>query len=127
VRGYQNFGWNYQAEVPDIALPLRHTARTSRASDGEKTMESFVDGICNMIGFYLVLGTMLGIYIAPSVIAAVRDHHRLLWIALLNVATGWTLVGWIAALAWSVTVIRQPAAFMLIASPARTTAQSAPA
>jgi len=31
---------------------------TSRASDGEKTMESFVDGICNLIGFYLVLGAM---------------------------------------------------------------------
>jgi hypothetical protein len=30
-------------------------------------MESFADGICNLIGFYLVLGSMLGIYIAPLV------------------------------------------------------------
>jgi T4 superinfection immunity protein len=106
---------------------LSDAAGTSGASEGEKTMESFVDGICNLIGFYLVLGSMLGIYIAPLVIAVVRDHHRLPWIALLNVATGWTLVGWIAALAWSVTAIRQPAAIMLIGSPARRTAQHAAA
>jgi hypothetical protein len=27
-----------------------------------------------------------------------------------NFAAGWTVVGWIAALAWSVTAIRQPVA-----------------
>jgi hypothetical protein len=89
---------------------LFDAAGTSRASEGEKTMESFVDGICNLIGFHLVLGSMLGIYIAPLVVAVVRDHHRLPWIGLLNLAAGWTVAGWIAALVWSVTAIRQPAA-----------------
>ena len=81
-------------------------------------MESFVDGICNLIGFYLLLGSMLGIYIAPLVIALVRDHHRLPWIGLLNLAAGWTVAGWIAALVWSVTAIRQRAAILPIGSPA---------
>jgi hypothetical protein len=112
VRGYQFFGRNYQAGVPDSALPLRHATGNSGASDGEKTMESFVDGICNLIGFYLVVGSMLGIYIAPLVIAVVRDHHRLPWIGLLNLAAGWTVAGWIAALVWSLTAIRQPVATM---------------
>ena len=85
-------------------------------------MGSFVDGICNLIGFYLVLGSMLGIYIAPLVIAMVRDHHRVPWIGLLNLAAGW-----IVALVWSVTAIRQPAAIMLIGSPALRTVQPAPA
>jgi hypothetical protein len=93
--------------VPDGAY-LSDAAGTSRASDGGKTMESFVDGICNLIGFYLVLGSMLGIYIAPLVIAVVRDHHRLPWIGLLNLAAGWTVAGWITALVWSVTATRQP-------------------
>src|SRR5262249_2884323 len=106
---------------------LSDATGTSRASDGEKTMESFLDGICNLIGFYLVLGSILGIYVAPFVIAVVRDHRRLSWIALLTVATGWTLVGWIAALGWSVTAIRQPAAIMQIGSPARGAAQPAAA
>ena len=103
------------------------TTRTSRRFDGEKTMESFVDGICNLIGFYLALAAMLGIYIAPLVIAMVRDHHRLPWIGLLNVATGWTVAGWIAALVWSVTAIGQPAAITPIGSPALRTVQPAPA
>ena len=100
---------------------------TSRASDGEKTMASFVDGICNLIVFYLALGFMLGLYIAPLIIATVRDHHRLPSIGLLNFAAGWTVVGWIAALVWSVTAIPQPAAIMRIGSLALRTAQPAAA
>jgi hypothetical protein len=90
-------------------------------------MESFIDGICNLIGFYLVLGSMLGIYIAPFVIAVIRDHHRLPWIGLLNFATGWTIAGWIAALVWSLTAIRQPVAIMWIGSTAPRTTQPAAA
>ena len=90
-------------------------------------MESFVDGICNLIGFYLVVGSMLGLYIAPLIIATVRDHHRLPWIGLLNFAAGWTVAGWIAALVWSITAMRQPAAIIPIGSTAFRTAQPAAA
>jgi hypothetical protein len=76
-------------------------------------MESLADGICNLVGFQLVLGFMFGIYLAPLIIAMVRDHHRLPWIGLLNFVAGWTVVGWIGALVWSVTAIRQPAAIMI--------------
>ena len=90
-------------------------------------MEGFVDGICNLIGFYLALGSMLGLYIAPLIIATVRDHHRLPWIGLLNFAAGWTVVGWIAALVWSVTAKCEPAAVMPIGGTALRTAQPAAA
>jgi hypothetical protein len=86
-------------------------------------MGSFVDGICNLIGFYLVLGSMLGLYVAPFIIAMVRDHHRLPWIGLVNFAAGWTIVGWIAALVWSVTAIRQPAVITRTGSTALRNAQ----
>src|SRR6516165_10703763 len=98
MRGYQFFGRNYQAgrpTTPDLSDMRRELAR---ASDGEKTMESFVDGIGNLIGFYLVLGCMFGLYMAPLIIATVRDHHCLPSIGLLNFAAGWTIAGWIAAL-----------------------------
>ena len=77
-------------------------------------MESLVDGIANLIGCYLVLGFLLGLYTAPLIIATVRDHHRLPSIGLLNIAAGRTIVGWIAALVWSVTAIRQPEAILRI-------------
>ena len=86
-------------------------------------MESFAYGIGNLIGFQLILGFMFGIYLAPLIIGVVRGHHRWPWIGLLNVATGWTVAGWIAALVWSVTTIRQPAAIMRIGSTALRTAQ----
>ena len=72
-------------------------------------MESFAYGVGNLVAFQLILGLMFGIYLAPSIVAVVRGHHRWPWIGLLNCAAGWTVAGWIAALVWSVTGIRQPA------------------
>ena len=45
------FGADYQAARPTTP-DLSGMRGTSRASDGERTMESFVDDICNLIGFY---------------------------------------------------------------------------
>jgi Na+/melibiose symporter-like transporter len=70
-------------------------------------MESFADGIGNLIGFQLVLSFMFIVYLAPSIIAVVRGHHRWPWIGFLNLAAGWTVIGWIAALVCSVTTMRQ--------------------
>jgi hypothetical protein len=90
-------------------------------------VESLADGIANFLCFQLVLGFMFGIYLAPLIIATVRNHDHLPWIALLNFAAGWTVVGWIGALTWSVTAIRQPAEIMPIGSTALRTAQPAAA
>jgi len=90
-------------------------------------MESFAYGIGNLVGFQLILGFMFGIYLAPSIVAVLRDHHRLPWIGLLNFAAGWTVVGWIAALVWSVTAKCEPAAVMPIGGTALRTAQPAAA
>ena len=86
-------------------------------------METFACGICNLIGFWLVSGLMFGIYLVPLIIAVVRGHHRWPWIGFLNFAVGWTVAGWIAALVWSVTATRQPAAIMRIGSTALGTVQ----
>jgi hypothetical protein len=77
-------------------------------------VESFAYGICFLIGFQLMLSFIFGIYMAPMIVAVFRNHHRWPWIGFLNFATGWTVVGWIAALVWSVTAIRQPPAITSI-------------
>ena len=90
-------------------------------------MESFAYGIGNLIGFQLILGFMFGIYLAPSIVAVVRGHPRWPWIGFLNFAAGWTVVGWIGALVWSVTAKCEPAAVMPIGSTAFRSAQPAAA
>lgn len=41
----------------------------------------------------------------PSIIAIIRRHHNRLGIVALNVLLGWTIVGWAAALVWSLTTV----------------------
>ncbi|MEE9281656.1 MAG: superinfection immunity protein [Myxococcota bacterium] len=43
----------------------------------------------------------LGVYLAPSFIARARRHPRTLEIVLVDVLLGWTAIGWVAALLWS--------------------------
>lgn len=41
------------------------------------------------------------LYLVPWMVAEGLEHPRRYWILALVVATGWTVVGWIAALAWA--------------------------
>jgi hypothetical protein len=50
----------------------------------------------------LMILLVLGIYMTPTLIAVARDHRNLTAIFLLNVLTGWTGLGWLWALIWSV-------------------------
>lgn len=43
----------------------------------------------------------LALYFAPTIIASFRKHPNALGIFLLNFLLGWTLLGWIGALIWS--------------------------
>jgi hypothetical protein len=42
------------------------------------------------------------IYFVPTIIAYVRDHHSVLAIFVANFFLGWTFLGWVGALVWSV-------------------------
>lgn len=43
------------------------------------------------------------LYCAPAGVAAVRGHPNLGPILVVNVLLGWSVVGWVVALAWSVS------------------------
>ena len=47
----------------------------------------------------LVVGGAL--YFLPSIITINRDHRHWLAIQILNLLLGWTVVGWVIALVWS--------------------------
>lgn len=44
-----------------------------------------------------------GMYLLPTLVAARRNHHNALAIAVLNIAVGWTVLGWLVALVWAFT------------------------
>ena len=52
--------------------------------------------------FPFFFGFPLLFYFLPSIIAAAQQKRDLLSIFLLNLFLGWTLVGWVIALVWSV-------------------------
>lgn len=41
-------------------------------------------------------------YFVPTIVAVVRHAKQKLAIILLNIFAGWTIIGWIAALVWSI-------------------------
>jgi putative effector of murein hydrolase LrgA (UPF0299 family) len=52
-------------------------------------------------GGLLILALLL--YFVPSVVGFARDHHNKWAIFALNLLLGWTFLGWIGALVWSLT------------------------
>ena len=51
----------------------------------------------------VIFAMVLGVYFLPTVVAMMRNHHNAGAILVLNLLLGWTLLGWVAALVWSLT------------------------
>jgi hypothetical protein len=59
------------------------------------------------IGTIVVLVGALFLYLVPAIIAASRAHHQAAAIVVLNIVLGWTALGWIGALVWSLTAVQR--------------------
>jgi hypothetical protein len=55
----------------------------------------------------LVLCIILIFYFLPTMIAVFRRHPNALAIAVLNLLAGWTFVGYVVALVWSLIAIER--------------------
>lgn len=49
---------------------------------------------------YIIFAYIL-LYFIPTAIAVLRSHHHKLRIFLLNLLSGWSVIGWVASLIWS--------------------------
>ncbi|HEY9079958.1 superinfection immunity protein [Magnetovibrio sp.] len=56
-----------------------------------------------VVMFIAALIVFIAAYFAPTLIALQRDHGRAKMIFSINTLTGWTFVGWLAALGWSLS------------------------
>lgn len=50
----------------------------------------------------LLVVLIFAIYFLPTLIAFLRQHKNKLAIFLLNLLLGWTVLGWVVSLVWSV-------------------------
>ncbi|RYD28268.1 MAG: superinfection immunity protein [Lysobacteraceae bacterium] len=41
------------------------------------------------------------LYFVPSIVAWVRGHHNKIAITALNILLGWSVIGWVGAMVWS--------------------------
>ena len=68
----------------------------------------FLDAATTIVILSLV-GFAFCLYFLPTFIAAQRQHPNLWPIGILNLAFGWTMLGWIGCLAWSASSIHRTA------------------
>ena len=62
-------------------------------------MDFYFNSIIGIIFFIL----SLALYFLPTIIAVLKKKRNALAIFLLNFFLGWTFIGWVVALVWSVT------------------------
>jgi Superinfection immunity protein len=65
-----------------------------QAIDGGETTLAIGRRLVTQLAFILV-------YLAPSIVAQRYQHPKQPVILMLNVALGWTIVGWVFALIWA--------------------------
>jgi hypothetical protein len=51
----------------------------------------------------LLMCVLIVAYLVPTIVAAKRKHNNVGAILALNVLLGWTFLGWVVALSWSLT------------------------
>ncbi len=57
----------------------------------------------------LLFAVAVAVYFLPAALAWYRDSKATLWIALVNILLGWTVLGWFAALGWAAGGATRPA------------------
>lgn len=56
---------------------------------------------------WVILGLLIVLYFLPTFTAYRRGHHNATAIFVLNLFLGWTCLGWIFALVWAFTAVRE--------------------
>lgn len=75
-------------------------AKKETSSDKEGSGAAAAGGLACML-VWIVGGAML--YFAPTLIALLRGHPNMAPIIVVNFFLGWSLIGWVVALAWAFT------------------------
>ena len=93
--GYTSVNLNdYKPQISSNAL-------TDSDETVSETNEPIISMKSKVISFiFLIIITVL-IYFVPTIIALVKHHTYKLYIIVINIILGWTLLAWIVCLIWS--------------------------
>lgn len=50
---------------------------------------------------------IIGLYLVPAVVAIIRGHQSAMAITFVDIALGWTLIGWLWAMVWSLAGVKR--------------------
>lgn len=66
------------------------------------------NGLSGVMLFVAAVAIILAavVYLLPALIASYRGHQDTAAIALLTILLGWSFIGWIIALVWSLSAVR---------------------
>lgn len=93
--GYTSVNLNdYKPQMPSNSL-IDSNETVSETNEPIISMKSKVTSL-----IFIIIITAL-IYFVPTIIALVRHHTYKLYIIVINIILGWTLLGWIVCLIWS--------------------------
>ncbi len=62
----------------------------------------------DLLAALLTLAVIIGVYFAPSIVAIGRNARMVGAVVIINLALGWTGIGWIVALCMAVSSQPQP-------------------
>lgn len=62
-----------------------------------------MDSLVTIIFVSIVVVLLAAVYFMPTWVAWKMRHHNVVAIGVLNLLAGWTFIGWVGALVWSLT------------------------
>ncbi len=86
--------------------PSRSPTASSKTNDSSLTASDVAVGGMGMVVLLMFVAGGLGIYAIPTIIAFSRGHQNAAAIVALNILLGWTFLGWVASLVWSLTEVK---------------------
>jgi Superinfection immunity protein len=85
-----------------------HASATVAQASPTWTPKSGAEITADVITGFTVFFCALFLYLLPSVIATMKRHPYGVGVMLLNLFLGWTIIGWVGALVWSVCPPQRP-------------------
>jgi len=94
--------------APSVPTAAQPSQATSPSVDDGGSLQASTLAVVAMLAVVLVVGCAIGLYFLPTLIAASRRKRNTAAIFALNLFLGWSLLGWVLALIWSLSVDPPP-------------------